>query len=343
MLDIIEGLKNWTSEPKQIALATVTKTWGSAPRKVGSAMAISEDMEMLGSVSGGCIEGAVIQEAKEIMKSGTPRQLSFGVSDEDAWEVGLSCGGEIHVFVEPFLTDGNTQHEHIWKGIQQAIEGNTGAVWLSNMKTTTPQHLLVLPNGNAIGDNTDPALVEAAIMAFNQRKNQVITLGEMPWFAHVFPRKNQIIIIGATHITAHLVDLAHQFGFETIVIDPRGLFAQKTQFSVNPHQVYEQWPEEILHEFYFDAYTFAVTLTHDAKIDDQALQILLKSDVAYIGALGGKKTHKKRIQRLKDAGFEEETIARIHAPVGLNIGAQSAQEIALSILAEIIKVKNAHL
>ncbi len=343
MLDIIEGLKHWTSKSKKIALATVIKTWGSAPRKVGASMAISADMEMLGSVSGGCIEGAVIQEAKEMMKTGIPRQLSFGVSDEDAWEVGLSCGGEIHVFVEPFLMDGNTQHEHIWKGIQQAMEENTGAVWLSRMKADASQHLLVLPNGNTIGEIHDPALVDAAIVAFNQRKNQAITLGDTPWFAHVFPRKSQLIIIGATHITAHLVDLAHPFGFETIVIDPRGLFAQKTHFPVKPHQVFEQWPEEALHDFHFDAYTFALTLTHDAKIDDQALQILLKSDVAYTGALGGKKTHKKRVKRLQDAGFEDETIAKIHAPVGLDIHAQSAQEIALSILAEIVKVKNAYL
>ncbi len=343
MLDIFKELQDWVTQGKKIALATVVKTWGSAPRKVGAVMAISEDMDMLGSVSGGCIEGAVIQEAQKIMETGIPKVLSFGVADEEAWEVGLSCGGEIHVFIAPFLSMKDELQKKIWEDIQRSIQHNEGVVWLQRMSEDLPQHMLVHPDGTNIGSVTDLTLINAAQTAFLQRKNQVITHHHTKYFAHVFPRKSQIIIIGATHITTHLIELAHPFGFETHVIDPRGLFTQKTQFPTQPHNMYRQWPEEILKDFHFDAYTYAVTLTHDPKIDDQALQILLRADVAYIGALGGKKTNKKRMQRLKDAGFGDAEIERIHAPIGLDINAQSAQEIALSIIAEIIQVKNFYL
>jgi len=341
MLDILPQLISWNRQPNPIVLATVVKTWGSAPRKVGAAMAISANMDMLGSVSGGCVEGAVIQEAKSIFKTRDRKILEFGVSDDDAWSVGLSCGGKLEVYVEPFLTsENNPVYQKIWERIQQAIQLNTGAVWLSKMNEKAPHHTLILPDETVIGDAIPQVLVITALEAFKQRKNQVLTWEEESYFAHVFPRKSQIILIGAAHISSALIELAHQFNFETLVIDPRGVFTQKTHFPIAPDKQYESWPEEILPQLTLDAYTFAVLLTHDPKIDDQALHILLQSEIAYIGALGGKKTQQKRRERLKAAGFEDKAIQRIYGPVGLDIHAQTAQEIALSILAQIIQVQN---
>ncbi|MEM1121104.1 MAG: XdhC family protein, partial [Bacteroidota bacterium] len=152
--------------------------------------------------------------------------------------------------------------------------------------------------------------------------------------------KSQLLIIGAAHITVDLVTLGKMYGFETIVIDPRGIFTNKTQFTTPPDQLYEKYPAEVLPDYDLDAHTYAVVLSHDPKIDDNALHILLKSDVAYIGALGSRKTQAKRVARLQEAGFDDATIAKIHSPVGLAIKAKTPKEIALSIMAELILTKN---
>ena len=339
MLDIISGLQNWTQQGKKIAIATVTKTWGSAPRKVGAALAISEEMEMLGSVSGGCVEGAVVKEAMEVLKTGKPKQLSFGVTDENAWEVGLSCGGELHVFLEPFLTE-QSEGNAIWEEIQRRVSQNEGCIWVSRMGESKSMYSLVTPEEKTIGVPLGESIHKLAKESYSQRKPRVLEQDGDRYFAHVFPRKSQLLIIGAAHITVDLVDLAQQFGFECIVIDPRGIFSEKTQFRVAPDQLFVDWPAEVLPNFSLDAYSYAVLLTHDPKIDDQALHILMDSDVGYIGALGGRKTHKKRVARLQEAGVSEEKIARIHGPIGMDINAQTAQEIALSILGELIQAKN---
>ena len=299
-------------------------------------MAISSDMEMIGSVSGGCVEGAVVKKAMEVLDTGKPKHLSFGVADEDAWAVGLSCGGKMQVLLEPFIafTD-----EPIWTALHQAIEENKGAVLVSKVNDEQSEHLLVYPDGKMIGpENTQ--LAELALTAYRERRNQLVEVDGNSYFIQVFPRKNQMLIVGAAHITVDLVHFANQFGFETIVIDPRGIFANKTQFSSPPEQLIADWPAEVMDQFTFDPYTYAVILSHDPKIDDQALHHLLRSDVAYIGALGSKRTHAKRVARLEKAGYNEGEIARIHAPIGADIKAKSPKEIALSIIAEIIKVKN---
>jgi xanthine dehydrogenase accessory factor len=183
-------------------------------------------------------------------------------------------------------------------------------------------------------------LIHNAHRAYSERKSQTVEIGDDKWFAQVFPSKDRLIIVGAAHITVDLVHLAQYFGFETVVIDPRGIFTDKTAFLTPPDRLANDWPAEILPEYTLDEYTYAVLLTHDPKIDDQALELLLKENIGYIGALGSKKTHEKRVKRLTEKGFSEEDIAKIHAPIGVDIHAKSAREIALSIVAELIKVKN---
>ncbi|MEL6923258.1 MAG: XdhC family protein [Bacteroidota bacterium] len=341
MQDIFSAIQNWAKDNKKFSIATVVKTWGSAPRLVGSSMAISNQKEILGSVSGGCVEGAVIKKALPIIDNGQPELLHFGVADEEAWAVGLSCGGKIDVFVESFLTTADdAMEQQIWQALQHCVQHNKGCVLLSRMAGVTSAHALVQADGTVLDNLQKEGLVEAAQRAYQERKNQIIEVEGVSYFAHVFQPKSRMLIVGAAHISVDLVDLANQFGFETVVIDPRGIFSNNTEFHNPPAHIHRDWPAEVLPSYQLDAYTYAVLLTHDPKIDDQALHLLLKSKVAYIGALGSRRTHAKRVTRLTEAGFSESEIARIHGPIGVDINAKRPKEIALSIMGEVIGVRN---
>ena len=334
MQDLLPTITQWLSKGKKVAIATVIRTWGSSPRPVGSTLAVSEDGQMVGSVSGGCVEGAVLKEALEVLKTNQPKALYYGISNDDAWTVGLMCGGELDVFVQPFPR-GEVQQQ-----LLQALQNNEGGVLLSQMNDEIPIQKFFSFSNSPIPSSSYPPILSSSKKAYAERKSQIVEIDGREWFAHVFPKKSQLIIIGAAHIAVELVRLAKLFDFETIVIDPRQTFATQTQFLEAPHQMIVEWPAEALPAFSLDHFTYAVLLTHDPKIDDQALHLLLCSNVGYIGALGSRKTQEKRIARLQEAGFSEEVIARIHAPIGVNIRAQGAKEIALSILAELIKEKN---
>lgn len=363
MNELLDKINQLVSTKQKFATATVTNTWGSAPRPIGSMMLIAEDGTMSGSVSGGCVEGAVVRLAREALLENKPKLVTFGVSDDEAWAVGLSCGGSIEVFIEPFLA---FEEAEMWEILRGCLEENQGAVLLTKLSDSEAEHLLVLPNTDEVvadaanesliineASTTDESLINKVLLIRNdfilnnarqsyaQRKTKRFELetGEK-WFAQVFPPKHHLVIIGAAHITVDLVHLAHYFGFETTVIDPRGIFAHKTDFPTPPNALHVDWPAEILPEIPLNAYTYAVLLTHDPKIDDQALHLLLRSKVAYIGALGSKKTHEKRVKRLTDAGFSLDDINKINAPVGVNINAKSAREIALSIIGALVKAKN---
>jgi xanthine dehydrogenase accessory factor len=331
MLEILPTVLQWLSEEKPIAYAVVTRTWGSSPRPVGAVLAVTADGQLAGSVSGGCVEGQVLKEALEVLQTGVPKILQYGISNDDAWQVGLMCGGELEVLVQPF------PQADVQKQLLQALQNKEGGVLMSCINDSKIAPLFVLPSYPSILPPPYPPLSQKVYLA---RKSQMVEIEGKQWFLHVFSKKAQLLIIGAAHISVELVRLAKLFDFETIVIDPRQTFAGQTQFPEPPDQILVAWPAEVLLNFQLDAYTYAVLLTHDPKIDDQAVEMLLKSEVAYIGALGSKKTHEKRMTRLRKMGFDEEAIARIHAPVGLDIGAQGAREIALSIVAELIKMKN---
>lgn len=341
MIDIFPQIETWLQSAKKFALATVVDTWRSAPRTVGSAMAISEDMEIIGSVSGGCVEGAVIKEALKIIENGQPKLLTFGVSNEDAWTVGLSCGGKIKVFVERFIgLEENPIEQEIWQNLQKAIHQNQASVLISNISAPESRHIWVDNTNQALGNWADTELIEIAQKARLNHTSEMLEHQGQTIFVQDFPQKNRMIIIGSAHISLDLIDLANTFNFETIVIDPRRIFTEETRYLSKPDALHQTWPEEVLPSLTLDQDTYAVLLTHDPKIDDQALHILLRSNVAYIGALGSRKTHQKRTQRLLEAGFTEEEIAQIYAPVGVSIQAKTPQEIALSVLAQVIEIKN---
>jgi xanthine dehydrogenase accessory factor len=318
MTDLIEALPecalDWHRQGKGAVLATVIETWGSAPRRVGSQLVIGADMAMMGSVSGGCVEGAVVEEAMVALEDGKPRVLTFGVSDEAAFAVGLACGGTIRVLLEPV---GKALPERILTELVAARAARKPIAYQVNL--TSWERSLSAPG---------PEM--AAV--FRADKSGV----EGDVFTHVHNPPLRLAIVGAVHIAQHLVPMARACGYDVLVIDPREAFGSADRFPGT--SLSHDWPDEALAEFHLDARSAVVTLTHDPKLDDPAIRATLSSDAFYLGCLGSTRTNAKRAARLAEAGVAQAQLARIHAPVGLNIGAATPAEIAVSVLAQITEV-----
>ena len=320
MRDILSRITKWWEAGETFGLATVVRTYRSAPRDPGAALAVAaaSDHEVVGSVSGGCVEADVIAAGLDVIETGKPETLSFGIADETAWRAGLACGGKIRVHVSKL--DPKTDLEFI-KQLDSAATARTPIVVATRLADGTRQ----------IHDGTnpaDPAIAEAVRRAHSG----VDKSGET--FLHALTPPPRILIVGATHIAQHLATMATASGYDVKVLDPRTAFASPARF--NPSQLVTGWPEECFKKLTADPFSAVVTLTHVDHIDDEALTIALKSPCRYIGSLGSRRTHAKRVDRLKAAGFTDADIARIHAPVGLDIDAETPGEIATSILAQII-------
>ena len=305
----------WHRSGRGAVIATVVETWGSAPRPVGSQIVIDAGGAMEGSVSGGCVEGAVITEAIDALDDGTARLLTFGVSDDDAFAVGLACGGQIRVLVEPV---GSVMPEHLLAELVNARAGRRPVAYIAAL------------NGGDRRLATPADLPEV----FTDGRSHVSQDGAEFIALHTPPLR--MVVVGAVHIAQHLVPMAQACGFDPVVVDPRPVFGSEDRFK--GCRIVDDWPDEALGQLGLDARTAVVTLTHDSKLDDPAISAALGSDVFYLGCLGSTRTHAKRVERLTEAGFSQADIDRIHGPVGLNIGAKSPAEIALSIMAQITQV-----
>ena len=306
--DILTPMSVWLKEKRKVALATVISTWGSAPRPVGGQMAIDSNGEIIGSVSGGCIEGAVINEGINSINDGKLRIKDYGISNDMAWEVGLACGGELKILIQPL----NLEDKIVYSIVE-------------NIKNREPTKLII--NCLTGSRHIDNSIINQ-ISSYDKIKEE---------FIHVIDPKPRLFIVGAVHIAQALISLAKTADFEIILIDPRDHFATKDRF---PNcKIINEWPDTALSNFILDKATHLVTLTHDPKIDDPALIYTLKKDIGYIGSLGSKKTHNKRCERLIDIGFCQSDLSKIHGPIGLNIKAKTPAEIAISIMAEIINFR----
>lgn len=328
MLEIIDHIKVWKREERNFAIATVVQTWRSAPRGVGSSLIVDSEGNIQGSVSGGCVEGAVAKAALEVLERDVPQLLKFGVSNEDAWAVGLSCGGAISVYVQPFWANA---HPQVWEATLDHLGKDIGFA-LSYQQDGVSFYSTIYQQTSS-GHSSH----EVVQHQLEQRDSKWV---QDDYFIHVFPPQNHMIIVGAAHVTHDLMRLALQQDFKVTVIDPRGMFHNSLSGDIQGISLLRSWPAEVLPDIKLDSSVYAVLLTHDPKIDDQALHILLNKPVSYIGALGSRKTHARRIRRLQDAGFPPGQIENIKGPIGLNIGAKGASEIALSIMSQVIQVKN---
>ncbi|MBZ0129752.1 MAG: XdhC family protein [Rhodobacteraceae bacterium] len=316
--DIPETALGWIDQGRQVALALVVETWGSAPRPVGAMMAIGDDGAIAGSVSGGCVEGAVVIEAGEALADGRMRLLDYGVSDDEAFAVGLACGGNIKVLVLPVGT-GEGPDIALLERLVAIRAARQPVAWV--IGTTGGTHRLADASDAALGDVIAPRL----------REDRAGFEGDAFISIHNPPLK--MIVIGAVHIAQALVPMARLAGWDTVLIDPRDAFATAARFP--DLDIRTDWPDAAMAAIGLDARTAIVTLSHDPKIDDPAITAALGSEAFYLGCLGSRKTHAKRLDRLTAAGLTHGQLGRIHAPVGLSISAKTPAEIAVSILAEV--------
>ncbi|MBN1218452.1 MAG: XdhC family protein [Anaerolineae bacterium] len=343
MQEILTHLEIWQARGDTVALATVINTWGSSPRAPGAKMAVNQHGEMIGSVSGGCVEGAVVEEALAVIRTGRPKLLHYGVADEEAWQVGLACGGTIEILVERFQDFGLKDYLRQDKGVILATVVRGPEHWLG-VKALIPAEgeptgplLATLLRDQLLQDT--PGLLNQGAAITHHYALPAEGLAEVDVFFDIFRSAPRLVIIGAVHIASELVHFARRFGFCTYVVDPRRAFATRDRF---PHvdNLRQQWPDEALPEIGLTPNTSVVVLSHDPKLDDPALKLALSSPVFYVGALGSPKTHAKRVERLLAEGLTQAQLDRLHAPIGLNIGGRSPAEIALSIMAEMVAVRN---
>ena len=347
MRDIAPVLDPWLREGGRedgppLALATVVATWGSGPRRPGARMTVDADSRITGSVSGGCVEANVVEAARQVVETGRPRLLKFAVSDELAWGAGLACGGSLSVFVEP-------AHRGALAAAREGMEARRPVAYAVVTEGERAGESVVARGGGAPSvrgfapgsDEPGPpapelaAFAEAALAAGAPRSGESAA---GPVFCDLVLPPPVVVVVGGVHIAQALVRLAETVGYRPVLCDPRPVFASPERFP--GVELVAEWPEAAFARVGLDAGCAVAALTHDPKLDDPALRAALESPAFYVGALGSRKTHARRLARLREAGVAEEQLARLRAPIGLPIGARSPQQIALSVMAEIVAARN---
>ncbi|MFE6975169.1 XdhC family protein [Streptomyces sp. NPDC057682] len=349
MLDIAEELDRWTGQGRDFAVATVVAVGGSAPRQPGAALAVDRDGTAIGSVSGGCVEGAVYELCRQALDDGTPVRERFGYSDEDAFAVGLTCGGVIDILVTPVRAD-DPARPVFASAFAAAARGEAAALAriADGPAELLGRPLLVRPDGGVEGglgghpelDRTAAAETRALLDA---GRTGTLTIGAdgsrcgrpLTLLVESSVPPPRMIVFGAIDFAAALVRAGKFLGYHVTVCDARPVFATRARFPEADELVVE-WPHRYLAATGVDARTVLCVLTHDAKFDIPLLETALRLPVAYIGAMGSRRTHLDRNDRLRRAGVTEAELARLHSPIGLDLGARTPEETALSIAAEIV-------
>jgi xanthine dehydrogenase accessory factor len=337
MRDLLADFDRLASGGTPVGRAVVTSVWGSAPRPEGSSMLATADGVIAGSVSGGCVEGATALEIAGAIQRGAPKLVTFGVSHERAWEVGLACGGTIKVFVEPTVRP----------EILAAARGREGVVVATAVEgERLGQSARILEDGRvegALATAIPPTVLrDAALAALRHEASSTTSFdtagGPSGVFLEVFARRPRLVVFGGVQIAVALVPLAQALGYHTIVADGRPAFLTRERFPTADELILA-WPEEAFERIGLDGSCYVCVLTHDPKFDEPALQVALGSPAAYVGAIGSRKTQAERRDRLRAEGQSEEQIARLHGPIGLDLGGRQPAETALAILAEMTAVR----
>jgi xanthine dehydrogenase accessory factor len=346
MRDLVETYRVWQEEGVPAGRAVVIRSFGSAPRPEGAVLLGAADGRLAGSVSGGCVEGAAYEEIERARRTGRSRVIRYGISDEQAWDVGLACGGTIDVLVEPTVSDSLAR---------LAADTETGRALITPLPADSPpplfgehepgdgappgRELVVdehgMMNGTTGDAATDAELVRAALTALGGGTSRTVEVGERQWFVEAFPVRPRLVVVGAVQVAIPLVRMARELGFETIVVDGRPAFATAERFP-DVDQLLVGWPDEIAERIGLGPSDSVAVLSHDVKFDEPAIIEALRRLCRYVGAVGSRKTQADRRDRLRAAGVSEADLARLHGPIGLDLGGRSPAETALAILAEIV-------
>jgi xanthine dehydrogenase accessory factor len=335
MIDLLPEIQEWFDAGEEVAAATVIRVIGSAPRPVGARMIVSSGGRMAGSVSGGCVETTVYEELMDVLGGGPPRALHFGITEDMIWDVGLACGGTIDVFVQKLDPDLVAAFRgYVEQGEPVAVATIVAGEAAGDTSLVTPDGVLL---GAADAPISAPARDMLAARAQRGSIHQIAPGTEL--FVEPFLPPAVLLIVGGVHIAIPLSRFAKELGFYVIVVDPRAKFANRERFP-EVDEVLLEWPDEALAHLAIDDATYIVLLTHDPKIDEPTLASALKTEAGYIGAIGSRGTHAARFERMAKWGVTAEQLQRVYAPIGLDLGGRTPEETALSIMAEVVAVKN---
>ncbi|MFF4794625.1 XdhC family protein [Streptomyces sp. NPDC001276] len=349
MLDIAEELDRWVAQGRDFAVATVVAVGGSAPRRPGAALAVDADGTAIGSVSGGCVEGAVYELCRQALEDGETVLERFGYSDEDAFAVGLTCGGVIDILVTP-VRAADPARTVAASALAAAAQGEAAALAriVSGPARLLGRALLVRPDGSWEGGlgghpELDRTVVGEASAFLDAGRTGTLEIGErgsrcgapLTVLVESAVPPPRMIVFGAIDFASALVRVGKFLGFHVTVCDARPVFATRARFP-EADEIVVEWPHEYLARIGVDARTVLCVLTHDAKFDIPLLKLALRLPVAYVGAMGSRRTHLDRNRRLREVGVTELELARLRSPIGLDLGARTPEETALSIASEIV-------
>ncbi|SCF07972.1 xanthine dehydrogenase accessory factor [Micromonospora coriariae] len=336
MRDIVDGVTGWRAAGVPFAVATVVRTWQSAPRQPGAAMAVSASGEVLGSISGGCVEGAVYELCRAAVETGQARTQTYGVSDGDAFDVGLTCGGTIEILVQPDVA--MTEPDEVFAAVREGRPVATASV--------ENAQLVVWPDrvaGSLGTSDLDDAAARHAAGMLALGTTGTVHLGrrgeerldEVSVFVQSYVSPPRMIIFGAIDFAAAMARIGGFLGYHVTVCDARPVFATRRRFP-DVDDLVVQWPHTYLRSTTVDDRTVLCVLTHDPKFDVPLLEVALHTPARYIGAMGSRRTHSDRLRRLREAGVSEAALARLSSPIGLDLGARTPEETAVAIAAEIV-------
>src|SRR5437763_13258154 len=339
MKELLPDIDRWRDAGKKVAIATVVQAYGSAPRRPGAKMASSEDGECGGSVSRGCVENDVVEHARQVIEDDHPRLVPYGISDEMAFNVGLACGGQIEVFIQPFGKAFPTEKPVAFAFVVEGDgQGNGLLAWEFG------KHRGILGHGEAFDERVArDAIAKLREGQSGQLRYDDVQGGPLRIFVDTYPAQPTIVIFGGVHIGVALAHLAKAIGgFRVIIVDARGAWATPERFP-DAEEINVMHAYAYLRQHPLGSNTYVAVLSHDPKLDDPALFGALQSDARFVGAIGSPKTQRERRERLAAAGITQEQLAHLHGPIGLDIGAQSPEEIGVAVLAQIIAAKSGKL
>ena len=346
MKELLETLDLWRAEGQPVGRAVVIRTFGSAPRPEGAVLLRADDGRIAGSVSGGCVEGAAAGEIERARADGRERVIRYGISDEEAWDVGLACGGTIDVLIQPALPEAAVRAARergaVIATILPADAPSAEFRRHEPGEGSPPRAPIVVDGAGALSDTlgspaADDALRAAAAEALLRGTSRTVAIGDRQVFVEAFPVRPRLVIVGAVEVARSLAVYAHELGYEVVVVDGRASFATPERFPPDRvDRLVVGWPDEVADEIGLGRDDAVAVLTHDVKFDEPAIVEALRRGCRYVGAVGSKKTQGDRRQRLRDAGVTDEELARLRGPVGLDLGGRNPAETALAIIAEVV-------